>query len=293
MKPFERVLCAVDFSDTSREALRYATMLAQCSGGELHIAHATYFEPPLYFTHGQMEELRHQAEHSRSAAEDALRKFAAEAGAGTQHVHLADGPAADVIVALAATLGAHLIVMGTHGRTGLNRLMLGSVAEKLMRMSPVPVLAVRTGTRTPEVRHILCPVNNTPMARSALMLASGMAACTNARLTALHVRESDDAATIEDICAWIAREPLPGSCDVRDLTREGDAATEIIRTAQDMRADLIVLGASHKRFFDASVLGSTTVRVTRHAPVPVLVAFTADGQDSAQPALTGSVNEHN
>jgi len=171
--------------------------------------------------------------------------------------------------------------------------MLGSVAEKVMRMSPVPVLAVRTGTRTQEVRQILCPVNNTRIARSALTLASRVAACSNARVTALHVREPDGTAAIADVCAWISREPLPGSCELRNLTREGDAATEIIRTAQEIGVDLIVLGASHKRFFDATVLGSTTVRVTRHASFPVLVAFAAAGQESGQTAFVGTANERN
>ncbi len=120
MKPFERILCAVDFSDTSREALRYAAMLTRCGSGELHIAHATHFELPLYFTHGQMEELRQQPEHSRSAAAAAVSRFGAEAAAGDDHVHLIDGPAAEAIIALAGRLGAGLIVMGTHGRTGLN-----------------------------------------------------------------------------------------------------------------------------------------------------------------------------
>ncbi len=81
--------------------------------------------------------------------------------------------------------------------------------------------------------------------------------------------------------------------DLANLTREGDAATEIIRTAQEIGVDLIVLGASHKRFFDATVLGSTTVRVTRHASFPVLVAFAAAGQESGQTAFVGTANERN
>jgi hypothetical protein len=155
----------------------------------------THFEPPLYFTHGRMEELRRQAEPSRSAAEAALRKFAAEADAGTEHVHVPDGPTVEAIVRLAAELGARLIVMGTHAPYRAGPAHDGLCRRERDEDKPVACAC----------RPHLCRVNNTPIARWALMLASGMASCTDAQLTALHVRETDGAAAIEDICAWIAR----------------------------------------------------------------------------------------
>jgi nucleotide-binding universal stress UspA family protein len=134
-----------------------------------------------------------------------------------------------------------------------------------------------------EIRHIHCPVNNTPLARRAWGLAVELAACTGARLTALHVHEdgAPGPARIEDLCAWLADQPRPPDCTVRDLTQTGEPAREIVRAAAETGADLIVLGAAHKRFFDTAVLGSTTVRVTRHAPVPVLVAFGENNESSA------------
>ena len=144
MGTFHRIACAVDFSETSEEALRYAAMFAGCGQAELHVIHATYFELPAYFTHAQMDDLRRQAERHQTAALEVLRAFATRiSGTDRAHFHVVEGPVAEAVIGWTEDFGADLIVIGTHGRTGFNRLMLGSVAEKLMRMSPVRVLAVR------------------------------------------------------------------------------------------------------------------------------------------------------
>lgn len=268
---FETILVPVDFSQISAHALETAHMLAErCGPSDLVAMYANWFEAPPYFTSGRLEELQKEFRDSLAFAEQSLRSFV-ESTLGTSqgvHVRAMEALPADGIRQLAALKQADLIVMGTHGRTGFNRWMLGSVAERVLRESPAPVLTVRSAPREP-IRRVLCPVHDTELSRRALTLAAGISACFQASLTVLHVNEPSAAHPVTDLCSWIPREER-ARCDIRELDRHGNASEEIVRLAADEPYDLIVLGAPRRRFFDGMILGTTTLRTVRHAPCPVL-----------------------
>ena len=169
---------------------------------------------------------------------------------------------------LAALKNADLIVMGTHGRSGLNRWMLGSVAERVLRESPVPVLTVRSAPHE-TIRRVLCPVHDTDLSRRALSFAASISACFDANLTVLHVHEASGTRPVSNLCGWVPAEER-SRCIIRELVRHGDAAEEIVKLATEEPYDLVVLGAARRRFFEGMVLGTTTLRTVRHAPCPVL-----------------------
>jgi len=138
------VLCPVDFSDLSARALRYAAMLARRVNARLTVVYAHSFSAPPYFTTGKLEDLERQFRESLREAEAELRRFAQrETGNLDVDVQIVEAHPVDAIRRAAREIGADLIVMGTHGRSGLNRLMLGSVTEGVLRESQVPVLTVR------------------------------------------------------------------------------------------------------------------------------------------------------
>ncbi|MFB3777270.1 MAG: universal stress protein [Bryobacteraceae bacterium] len=138
------ILCPVDFSDLSARALRYAAMLARLSGARLTVVYAHSFSAPSYFTTGKLEDLERQFRESLHEAEAELQRFAQkETGGLPVDARIVEAHPVDAIKKTAAEIDADLIVMGTHGRSGLNRLMLGSVAEGVLRESLVPVLTVR------------------------------------------------------------------------------------------------------------------------------------------------------
>ncbi len=266
------ILAPVDFSELSAQALRYAARLAKCSGAHLTALYADPFEPPPYFTERHLEEVKGQLETAKEQAEAYLRKFVA---AEIQGLEIAgavvrEGLPADAIRRAATDLGADLIVMGTHGRSGLNRLMLGSITERVLRESSVPVLAARGDWEDREIRRILCPVNDSGPARAALAMATGLAVCLDATVRVLHIREPGAPDSISDVCRWIPEEQRR-SCSTLELTGARDVAHEVVSLAKE--ADLLVLGAQHRTFFDASVLGANTIRIVRHAPSPVLAVF--------------------
>ncbi len=268
---FETILVPVDFSEISAHALRTASLFREhCEHGSLTALYANWFEAPAYFTSGRLEELQKEFREALTFAEGALGAFVQTTLGNSEGVRVRAVEAfpADAILASAASQKADLIVMGTHGRSGLNRWMLGSVAERILRESPVPVLTVRSAPRD-AIRRVLCPVHDTELSRRALALAAGLSACFGAGLTVLHVQEPSGAHAVSDLCSWIPQEER-ARCDIREQVRHGHASEEIVRLATEESFDLVILGAPRRRFFDGMVLGTTTLRTVRHAPCAVL-----------------------
>ncbi len=142
---YKKILFATDFSDASDAAFQYAVSLARDSGALLLIVHVQ--ELPTPYAAGEMlmptseypnPELRHMLE-AVVPADKSIR---------CEH-ELTLGSPAENIVAVATDRGADLIVIGTHGRTGLKRVLMGSVAEAVMRLAGCPVLTVKQANKVP------------------------------------------------------------------------------------------------------------------------------------------------
>ena len=273
----QKILCPVDFSETSANALRYAAALAPCWNATLVVLHADVFAPPAYFTEAQVEQLVKEWGETEAAAERVLHEFVrrtlGELAPRVETV-VVEGPAADAIFIGASTFRADLIVMGTHGRRGWRQLLLGSVAEQVLHGSEIPVLMVRPEFAGPEgglgIKGILCPVNDTRVARKSLSLAAQISHCYKATLTLLHVNEPSPEHAIADLCSW-ASEDERSLCQMREISREGKVPDEVLKVASEVNCDLLVLGAWHRRFQDRTILGSATAPIVRHSKCPVLI----------------------
>lgn len=150
MKPFKKVLVPVDFSQCSAEAIKTAGDLCERYAAEACLLHvhepvnyALPSEYPFYLP-GQLENLLAACEKRLGE----LKREAQAAGIANVQTQLLVGVAATEIVELAKKHGFDLIVMGTHGRTGLQHAMLGSVAEKVLRRAPCAVLTVRAESQS-------------------------------------------------------------------------------------------------------------------------------------------------
>ncbi len=167
---------------------------------------------------------------------------------------------------------ADLVVMGSHGRRGLERAVLGSVCEMVMRDSPAPVLAVKSDPRP--VESVLAPVNLAPYSRKGLALAARAAADLGAELTALYVapdkKSGPNPKFFLNGMLSLLPEKLRKRVKPRLLVREGDPVREIL--AESRRHGLVVLAAHRKALLSDLVLGTTVERVLRHCETPVLAA---------------------
>jgi nucleotide-binding universal stress UspA family protein len=276
----QNILCPVDFSEISALGLRFASALAGCSNARLTVLFADPFLPPPYFTESRLEEMRRRLQQSVKEAEKSLQDFVGKTlGDIRVEVKVVEALPVDGIMRLAREIPADMIAMGTHGRSGVNRLMLGSVAERVLRESHIPVLTVRPVPGGPEpfpaIRNIVCPVNNSEVARRSLRYAARLAHCFDADLIVLHVKQPGAKDSIEDLCAWVPASER-SLCSIREMTREGEAAEQIVVAASELPCDLLVMGARHRRFFDSTVIGATTVRVVRHANCAVLTVVTKE-----------------
>lgn len=265
------ILAAVDFSPWTGPVLRSAADLAGRYGAALSALYSEPFLPPPYFTEGELGAISGFLEMQRRAAGQHLEaRVQEELGDTPVQPLLVDQLPVEGILYTASSLDAGLIVLGTHGRSGLNRLLMGSVAEKVVRQSPVPVLTVRDHT-TPPFRRLLCPVNHTPVAMEALRHAVDLAARSEAELTLLRVEEEEPqtGAALPPLCDLVPA-PLQARCTLRTILRRGEAAEQILQAAAQEGSDLIVQGAQHRPLLETTIFGTTSVRVMRHAPAAVL-----------------------
>lgn len=273
-----RILAPVDFSDLATYALRYAAAIAQRSGAQLTVLYADTFLPPPHFTYAQVTDIAATLEASKLQAKAELDRYVAEhvpAGVNVEAVVAEELPVT-AILRVAEDRKVDLIVMGTHGRSGLTRVMLGSVAERVLRETNRPVLTVRQtaeNVHPGEITRILCPLNFTDVAMESLVYAVSLAKLHGAELIALHVEEPGNRTVthheMKQICNWIPAE-VRSKCEFQELELTARPAEQIIDYARKAGADLMVVGAQHRRFSDSTILGATTVQLTRHAPSPVL-----------------------
>jgi len=270
----QRILVPTDLSDFAGNALRWAGMLQRRLGARLTILFANEpyvpFDviegPAAYFLQNEPEFRARLTKELREHVERHLPHLG-----DTAETLIVDKAPAQAILETAESIDADLIVMSTHGRTGWRRALLGSVAETVVHHTGHAVLCLPPDA-PPAIGKILCPVNFTPIARVALEQAATLAETFDAELLLVHVTDATEhASDIEgEFAGWIDPH-VRNRCRYSHIVASGNAAEETIRMAHDAHADLIVLGAQHKRFADATVIGSTTERVVRYAKRPVWV----------------------
>jgi len=301
MISIKRILCPVDLSDCSRLALTHAAAVAAWYESHLTVMHVfsnvPVFDvapalgattmPPVALT-----------EIDREALLKALRTFVAPvSGHAAMDVQLLDAPdPRREILEQATTLKADLLVMGTHGRSGFDHLLLGSVTEKVIRKASCPVLVVpkhaapAAALSAPPFKRIVCAVDFSPSSIRALSYALDLAQEADAQISLIHViemppelgefpfskdlningiRAAAEAEYLQRLRALIPAEAR-NYCKVATQVSEGRAQREILRLASEDHADLIVVGVQGRGAVDLMLFGSNTHAVIRAATCPVL-----------------------
>lgn len=286
MLSLRTVLCALDFSDGSTRALIAAADLAERAGANLHLLHVDpLFRARLASTPGgdSAAVFRQRVEtfvNQTLGAEDAFDVLAP-----TVHESYGESPA-DGILRYAEEVGAGLVVTSTHGRRGLDHLLLGSVAAEVLRRSPVPVLVVpeRSEAVAPGPdRPVLVAVDFAGLGETALRAANELATAYSAPLVVSHVRDvgsealigtrpSSESRSREE--AHVAIDTLLQSAetpgDPELFVIPGDPKAELVTLAQKTNAGALVMGTHGRTGWSRVRLGSVAEWVVRHAACPVL-----------------------
>jgi nucleotide-binding universal stress UspA family protein len=291
-----RILVPTDFSACALRAEDYALLLAKPCAATVDLLHVAEFVPGMDLDYPvnkmYLESLQREG---RVALEKAEARLAAERL--TAHSHQEIGIPGYWISQKARQLKSDLIVMGTHGRTGLQHVLLGSTAERTMRFAPCPVLAVRvsdeveTGQSSgkaepPSLRKILVPVDFSDCSLEAVEYAANLAAQFSGSVTLLHVLEP--VAYGLDFTLVHADDPARTKIRIQGQMAEMAAALQqkkvtsasqvigglpidgILRSADALNSDLIVMGTHGRRGVSHLLLGSVVEGVVRRAPCPVL-----------------------
>lgn len=291
---FKKILCPIDFSPGSQQAMRTAIRIANEDGAELVLFHSWHIPAMAFVGDAAFPPLLSEnlAEDARRGLDDAERE-ATLAGAKRVTTKLAHGLPWEQIVEVLEREPFDLAVIGTHGRTGLSRILLGSVAEKVVRHAPCSVLAVHPHDEPRPYSHVLCPVDFTPSSRHALDLATSLVRPGGAGITLLHVLEIPvaysgpitiadfardlDGRAARELDRWAARAREQVTVPVETQTRVGYAGAQALSEIDgDRTVDLVVVGSHGRTGIKRALLGSVAEKIVRHAKCPVLVARERD-----------------
>jgi nucleotide-binding universal stress UspA family protein len=279
-----RILWMTDFSSCSESALQYAMAIARHYGAHLCLAHVVR---PESFEFVVPEAVNAILEDARRNAEGEMAKLLISGRLrGVSHrVVIGAGLLWPVLEQLVQEHEIDMIVAGTHGRTGFRKLLLGSVAQEIFHKAPCPVLTV--GPHVHEgpgdeikVRRVLFATNFSPAAESSARYALSLAEENHASLAFLHVVEEGDELPAErqskvaESVGQQLRELVPPP-DARLIEPEvmvefGQPAETILKVADEMRADLIVLGIRRPSHLFGHPGPDTAYKVVCGASCPVL-----------------------
>lgn len=297
----DRILCPVDFSEFSGPALERAVRLGDWFDARIEVLHVTSFVPcvmpasmgPFYYP-DPLEVTSTQRTQAVQSLADLVAPYLDDRVPIVTKV--LEGDPWRVIQKEAEALPADLLVIGTHGRRGFEHLLLGSVTEKELRRAPCPVLTVGHACPHPPTgplfRRILCAADLTKASEQTLDMALSLATENDAQITLLHVIDTPPGDTWAGFHVAVPevgplrhefvaqaraalRKAVPDAarnlCNVTERVETGAPWSEILRVANQMDADLIVMGAHSRGAVVRMLLGSTASNVVRRATCPVLL----------------------
>jgi nucleotide-binding universal stress UspA family protein len=296
----QSLLVPLDGSEFSERTLPLAHGLAKATGASLHLAHVHVSHAPDHFLsntqfHYEGLDLSEYEARHRDEEKAYLAEVVGRLGDASVESVLLEGRVADQIAEYATGVGADMVLMTTHGHTGVSRMWLGSVADALIRQTALPILVIHPGgegTVPKDVlsfKHILVPLDGSDLSASILPAATELARATGARLTLLHVVSSTAVlgARIfplmpDDITPAMEKAQLHLEGVAEELRKQGlevavhvheheAPARAICALGKSMGADLIALATHGYGGLKRALLGSVADKVLRGSSLPLLV----------------------
>ncbi len=278
---FRRILLATDFSVRSAAAVPFARRLAQFYDANLVVVHVIAAEAEVDGERPTQEEM----DAARDEAQTQLREFIAENPFGQvpYETVVGRGPVWEVFAPLVEEKHVDLIVLGTHGWSGVGKLLMGSVAQRIFSLAPCPVLSVsprahKSWNADGRLARILYATNFSSASLKALPYALSLAKVSGAELLLLHAPSASEAVSAEIVQGYHQHlnALIPAEerswCKSDTLVMAGEADREILEAAERNAVDVIVMGAHavEGSLSSFQVPLSTAYRVVAHAPCPVL-----------------------
>ncbi|MGA8490049.1 MAG: universal stress protein [Terriglobales bacterium] len=289
----QRILCPIDFSEFSTRAFRHALSLAEHYQASLVALHVVEMWKYPYADYAAVDggDYANLRESLCKGGKQHLQDFVNQHRHEGIHPELAicEGRASDSILSFAQTEKFDLIVMGTHGRRGFDRLMLGSATDRVMREASCPVLAVcqpphdavaagESERYVHYLKRILTCTDFSENSDRALDYAISVAEEYGAELTVMHVIEEIPGQAEKEAVLAAAQQRLERliptekrtALRTKTLVRLGKPYQRIVEHARGAEIDLVTMGVRGAGALDRAIFGSTTYRVIQLGPCPVL-----------------------
>ncbi len=267
----ERILVATDGSRYSTRAVQQALNLAKLCGSALFALHVIEFNPELAALAPDLQEKMEK--ESRQLLKGIRDQAAKQEVPCETIVHQGEQPY-ELIIREANAKKADIIVIGSHGKTGLKKLLLGSVAAKVVGHTRCPVLVVPLkGPATP--KRILAATDGSKPGEAAVKQAINMTTACGGTLTVLSAVVPHGPASYrkeaEKAVEKARKAAEKAGLEAETIVREGQPHEVIVETSREKKAGLIVMGSVGKTGLDRLLIGSVAERVIGHAPCAVLV----------------------
>ncbi len=302
------VLFATDFSPCSAPAFRYAVEWAKVFNAQLTIFHGLSLQPGLDIDAGIAQRY---LDEQRNVAQDHLAQLLAEARQQVPQtsIEIRAGLASTQICDVAREHKTDLIIIGTHGWTGFNLVLFGSVAERVIQRAPCPVLSIpdrspeeTTGMHslTIQPRQMVLPIDFSDCSIDAYEYGVQMAKWFDASLTLVHaieplsysldfslthpLEEKANRKKVEQRLQALTAVLTEEGLSARYELMEKHSVEAILEAGSAQQADLLVMGTHSRKGLSRLILGSTTSKVLRHSPYPILTVKSPKFEGGHHPA---------
>lgn len=272
-----RILIPVDFSPAGESAVKYGAYLANKYRADiflLHILENAHAYPPDWFTDksrgiskGMIEEKAKQMLDEQAV--DITKKY----GVYVQSIITIGKPAFKII----STVTEHdidLIVMGAHGVQGFEAFFIGSTAHKVVNISPCPVVTIREGYESGELKSIVLPIDESRYSRQKVSTVLPLAAKCKSEVHVLGIVQSDDKSDLAKLNIKIntVQEAIEkaGLHFVRKMVKGNNIAMEAMKYAEEVKADLLSIMTDHESDMTGIFMGAFARQIVNHSKVPVL-----------------------
>jgi len=283
---FRKILCPIDFFSASRRAFEYALKLAENYGASIELLHVVSpVIPSVYGSNISMSDLTTEFQNQ---ARTQLEIFKARVEKKQIPVH-AEVVIGDVDCEIRRAITCHkpdLVVVGTRGRRGFERWVLGSVTEKLMRHCPVPLLVIGSNGATrmvpPAIARMVVTTDFSSGTADAMNYAFSIAGESQSKVTLLHIVNNAGGAAerkdrepvlrnIREQLEKLIPDEVRTWCDVRTQVETGTPWRVILKKIQSEKPGLLVMNVHGKGMLERALVGSTADRVLRGSCCPVLL----------------------
>ena len=277
-----KILWATDFSEEAQESLLYADAFAKTFKAKIVALHVVPdFSAALYdAAHVIKGELLQRVAAVKGEAEEKIKAISKEKGIPFEKIIVMEGTASKIIIDSAEKEGVDLIVIGRRGMSAVEKLFIGSVANQILRTSPVPILLTKKKTGTPQFKKIIVPTDFSEREEIERDLAWDLAKGFGSELTLLHVLELHDFEfsprvledLMESLLERLKRRKTREKADLRvteDVYRAVNASVGIAEYAEAHNFDLIVISTCVHSKLERFFLGSTTEKVISYTQIPI------------------------